>query len=175
MIEASEPLPAQAAIKDSLSLLLVDVTDPQNVGNILRTASFYGIQQIYLTRACSTLSPTVSKASAGALETLGTDRIRICRRATAFLEAASRAGWLNIASGSFGSLPDLSERRAVESSPKLLVLGSEGKGISASVSAQCQHSMSIAGCLAATSSGLDSLNVGTAAAILIDRLLHRVK
>lgn len=173
--EASEPAPAQSTTEASLSLLLIDVTDPQNVGNILRTALFYGIRQIYLTRACSDLSPTVSKASAGALEILGLDGIRICRRATSFLEAANRTGWRTIASGFFESLPSLTEGQAAENSPKLLVLGSEGRGIPASVLAQCQYSMSIAGCLAATDSGLDSLNVGTAAAILIDRLLHRVK
>ena len=54
---------------EGLYILCDRITDPQNLGAIIRSSLFYGVKTIFANRKNSSpLNPTVSKASAGALE-----------------------------------------------------------------------------------------------------------
>jgi 21S rRNA (GM2251-2'-O)-methyltransferase len=75
-----DPL-AKSATKDALYIALDKITDPMNLGSIIRTAAFFDISGniilwyptnflgiIVETQECAPLNPLVSKASSGALE-----------------------------------------------------------------------------------------------------------
>src|SRR5205085_660387 len=73
-----------------LVLFLDEVTDPGNLGSILRSAAAAGASVILPERHASGLTETVSKASAGALE-----RVKVARigNAAQFLRAAKDEGF----------------------------------------------------------------------------------
>uniref|UniRef100_H2YFV4 rRNA methyltransferase 1, mitochondrial n=1 Tax=Ciona savignyi TaxID=51511 RepID=H2YFV4_CIOSA len=53
-----------------LWVLLYDIIDPMNIGNILRTCHFLGVEVPIMTSQCAPISPTTSKASSGAVEVM---------------------------------------------------------------------------------------------------------
>lgn len=151
-----------------VAMLLVDIGDPQNLGAIIRSASYFGLPRLYLTDGCSHASPTVSKASAGSLEFYH-HQMRICRRAGAFIDAAKQDGWLVL--GTSPTLEDGLGEVLHDDRPKLVVMGSEGEGLKQSILDRCDRMVTIRGSLEAARMGLDSLNVSVAAALLLQRFL----
>ena len=71
-------------------LFLDEVTDPGNLGSILRTAAAAGASVVLTERHSAGLNETVSKASAGALERVKVGRVVNAAR---FLEQAKAAGF----------------------------------------------------------------------------------
>lgn len=64
--EASEPADKYS---EGLYILCDKITDPQNLGAIIRSSLFFGVKTIFLNKKhTSPLNPTVSKASSGAME-----------------------------------------------------------------------------------------------------------
>lgn len=153
-----------------LYLLLLDLLDGQNVGSILRTAAFFGTAGVLLTRGCASLSPAVSKASAGALETYH-ERVLYVDRTAAFLEQARLQQWTLLAADPHGHprLPVYSPRSMPTSAPTIVLLGSEGSGVKSTVIDKCHGIVSIPGAAATADPGfgLDSLNVAVAASVIL--------
>jgi len=157
-------------------LALDEVTDPQNMGALLRTAFFLGVDGVVVSEKNSApLSPVVSKASAGAMELM---KVHSTRNLVSFLEEARAGGWTVVgASVDKSVLP--SELDAAR--PTVLVLGSEGRGLRTNVLRACgqlvrvPRAQSGAASLAAGgtdhSSLVDSLNVSVAGAVLLYALL----
>lgn len=141
-----------------LSLVLLDgITDPQNVGAILRAAECFQIDGVIIPKAlgCS-ITATVSKASAGALDLIPIIQVNnalsaviACKKAK--LSICSFQGGKEAKSLSAFSIPERS----------LLILGSEGKGVSKAILDKSDHQMMIP-----MHGSIDSLNVSQAAAIL---------
>lgn len=158
--------------KSPVIFMLMDVGDPHNVGAIIRSAAYFGVDHVLLSEQCSSLTATVSKASAGALEYYhACGRISIVRRPIEFIRHASECGWKTMATSLNG---DAMESIPLESDPVLVVFGSEGSGVKQSILNACAYSVSISG----ASSGLfaptlDSLNVSNAAAITAYHLSRR--
>lgn len=161
---------------------LDELTDPQNVGAVLRSCLFFGVAGVIVSSKNSApLSPTVSKASSGSLESLLSDRHLHCtKNLPRTLEAHRAAGWRVL--GATVPSADSSER-ALDSSeigagtdgrrPTILVLGSEGKGLRTNVARACDA------CVVVSSAGAAErwrthqragLNVSTAAAVLLHSL-----
>ncbi|XP_058854181.1 rRNA methyltransferase 1, mitochondrial-like isoform X2 [Acipenser ruthenus] len=155
---------AQCTPGQSLWLVLEGIQDPMNMGALLRTAYFLGVDRVVasLHNSCP-LSPVVSKASAGAMEALpvyGSDDL------PDLLKTQIAGGWQVI--GTVGTatkavhVPVLPCSEFHWSQPTILALGSEGSGLSAEVLALC-------GCLLTIppggepTLGMDSLNVSVAA------------
>lgn len=141
-----------------LSLVLDRVQDPGNVGTILRTADWFGIQQVVLLKG--TVDPynaKVVQASMGSLlrvqlvEMTEEDFIRDCQSYQYELVMADMHG---------ASL-DL----FVPQAPLMLVLGNEGQGVSEALSNSANYSLMIPG-----AGHAESLNVGIAAAIFMYQL-----
>jgi 23S rRNA (guanosine2251-2'-O)-methyltransferase len=142
-------------------LFLDEVTDPGNLGSVLRTAAAAGASVVLPERHSAGLTETVAKASAGAIE-----RVKIGRivNAARFLEAAKSQGfWV------YGAAPDGESLYAVDlSGDVVLCLGSEGSGLRRLTRETCDHLVAIP-----MQPGAGSLNVGVAAGILLYEVVRR--
>jgi 23S rRNA (guanosine2251-2'-O)-methyltransferase len=142
-------------------LFLDEVTDPGNLGSVLRTAAAAGASVVLTERHSAGLNEAVSKTSAGALE-----RVRVGRvvNAARFLGQAKEAGfWIYGASLEGESLWNVDI-----SGDAVLCLGSEGAGLRRLTKETCDRLISIP-----MSSGAGSLNVSVAAGILVWEWLRR--
>nr|XP_030143806.3 rRNA methyltransferase 1, mitochondrial [Taeniopygia guttata] len=151
-----------------LWLVLEHIQDPMNLGALLRSAYFLGVDRVVATRGNSCpLTPVVSKASAGAMEVFdvyGTDDLQ------GFLKAKSAEGWEVV--GTVSRPEDVEDVPVISCSefqwdkPVIVVIGSEGEGLSLETQQQCQRMLAIPPGRA-LHPGLDSLNVSVAAGILL--------
>lgn len=147
-------------------LALDGVEDPQNVGAIARVAEAAGAGGLLLTRRrAPPLSPAVSRASAGAIEHLPVARVTNLPRALEELKA--QGFWVLGASPETGvDLFAASDR--LLSGDLVVVLGAEGRGLRRGVRALIDHALHIP-----MLGQVGSLNVSTAAAIVLFELLRR--
>jgi 23S rRNA (guanosine2251-2'-O)-methyltransferase len=169
VVAFAAPLPvadfdALLTAPDAFLVALDGVTDPQNLGAVLRTAEATGATGAVLpTHRAVGLSPAVTKAAAGAVEYLP---ITFVSGIPAALDRARRAGtWsVGLDAGGTVSVHDL----AVADQPLLLVLGAEGRGLSRLARQRCDVVASIP-----MQGHIESLNVSAAAAIACGEVSRR--
>jgi 23S rRNA (guanosine2251-2'-O)-methyltransferase len=146
-------------------LLVADgVTDPHNLGALLRTAECAGATGAVLPRHRAVhVTPAVTKAAAGAIEHLP---IAVVAGLPAALTQLRRAGiWtVGLEAEADQSVFDLN----LESEPVALVLGAEGSGLSRLVRQRCDVVARIP-----QRGSLPSLNVSTAGAVACFELARR--
>ena len=137
-------------------LVLDGITDPHNVGSLLRSAECAGVTGVVLPRHRSAhLSPTVAKVAAGAIEYLP---MALVAGVPATLQKLSEQGVWTV--GLVGEATQSLHRLSLGDQPVALVLGSEGSGLSALSRKRCDVLASIP-----QHGALPSLNVATAGAI----------
>ena len=132
------------------------ITDPQNVGALLRTAECAGASGILVPRhRAAHVTPTVAKAAAGAIEYLD---IAVVSGLPAALARAKELGvWVvGLDAAGDASLFDLT----VATEPVCLVLGAEGAGLGRLTRARCDVVAGIP-----LGGALGSLNVAAAGAL----------
>jgi len=137
-------------------LVAAGITDPRNLGALLRSAECAGVTGVVLPRhRTARLSPTVAKTAAGAIEHL---RFATVAGIPAGLEQLRRAGvlCLGLAGEASRSLYDL----PIDDRPVALVLGAEERGLAPLVRRRCDELVQIPQ-LGQT----ESLNVSVAGAI----------
>lgn len=167
----AEPLPEAdldeltdgSALPPPFLVLLEGVTDPHNLGAVMRTAECAGATGIVLPRHSSArVTPTVAKAAAGAIEHLPIASVPGIPGA---LSVLSRAGVWTVGLDATG--PASIFGLPVADRPVALVLGAEGTGLSRLAQARCDVLAAIpqAGAVA-------SLNVSAAAAIACFEILR---
>ncbi len=169
VIARGDPLPL--AVDDELLadpkafLLALDgVTDPRNLGAILRTAEGAGATGVFLPRRRSVhVTPAVAKAAAGAVEHLP---IALVSGIPAVLERAKRAGVWAVGLDERGPGDLFSLELATE--PVVLVLGAEGRGLSRLARDRCDVLVKIP-----MLGRLASLNVATAAGLAAYEVARR--
>jgi 23S rRNA (guanosine2251-2'-O)-methyltransferase len=138
-------------------LMLDQLTDPQNVGAIFRSAAAFGARGIVLQdRHAPALAGALAKAAAGAVDVLPHARVVNLSRA---LETLAELGWRAVGLDGSAELP---LAQALDGSPTVLVLGSEGEGLRRLVSEHCDALASIP-----MPGGFESLNVSAAAAVAL--------
>lgn len=198
-----------------LVLFLDGITDPGNLGNILRTAHFYSVDAVCIaTNTCAPLSSAVvAKASAGACETL---TILRAPKPSAFIhDSRIKGNWRIYASvappaeqdqraNSFGTHTTseaLSQNSPLLKNPCILMLGAEGEGLRDIMLRRADHKVSVMGGSSKPGSGgngveglrggtagsknpmfkeavdvgVESLNVGVAAGVLLDSFMRKPK
>ncbi len=146
-------------------LLAVDgVTDPGNLGALLRSAECAGVTGVVLPRHRSVhITPTVGKAAAGAIEFLP---MAIAGGLPTAITRVQKAGvWVvGLDGGGTETLFDL----ALNDEPVMLVLGAEGKGLSRLVRQRCDTVAAIP-----LGGRLSSLNVAAAGALACFEVARR--
>lgn len=145
------------AAPSPLILVLDGVTDPQNLGAVLRVADGAGASGVVIPKdRAAGVTPVAVKASAGASEHVRVARETNLRRA---LEKIKEAGiWVYAADGD--AVPAYTDLDL--SGPVAFVVGSEGKGIRRLVREGCDGAVSIP-----MHGAVSSLNVSVAAAVLL--------
>ena len=145
-------------------LALDEIVDPQNLGSLCRTARFLGASVLVSAKNSAPLSAAASKASAGAIEEAPVYAVPNLPRA---LEDAKAQGWRVLGAGVGDSSVPVSGLDPTQ--PSVLVVGSEGEGLRTTVRRACDALVQVGS--APDNSGVDSLNVGVAGAILLHHLL----
>ena len=141
--------------QQGLWLALEDMRDPGNLGTIIRTADAAGAQGIILSgQSCDPFSPDCVRATMGSI--FGMPLVRMEQKA--FLDVIRR--WPGESVGTHLKATD-SYRRAYKA-PTLLVMGSEGKGLSEEATAACSTLVRIP-----MKGGAESLNVAIATGLML--------
>jgi 23S rRNA (guanosine2251-2'-O)-methyltransferase len=142
------------------------VTDPQNLGAILRTAEVTGATGVVLPRhRAARVTPAAAKAAAGAIEYLP---IATVAGMPAAIAQAARASVWTIGLDADGDVTV--DELAIADRPLMLVLGAEGSGLSRLARERCDVVTRIP-----MRGNVSSLNVASAAAVAcatIARLRH---
>lgn len=151
-----------------LWIAMDNVHDPMNIGGIMRTTQFFNCSGVLLGANCvGKLTPVISKASAGAMETVKVfkvaDLARLLQSVTTQFPTADK--WRVVALRIDAQAQDLRDfHRDV---PTIVVVGNEGEGLRQPVAASCSHSITIK---AGGVGELDSLNASTATAVAVYQL-----
>ncbi len=142
---------------------LDEVTDPQNLGAVCRTAECTGATGVILPRRRSAeVTAAVCKASAGAVEHLAVAQVR---NLADFLADAKAAGCWSYGAAAGANTP----YRAVDwRGGVVLVLGAEGRGLRPRVAAACDDLVALP-----LRGRIDSLNVSATAAVLLYEILQQ--
>ena len=148
------------ATHDPLAVVLDGVTDPRNLGAVLRAADGAGASGVVVPKdRAAGVTPAAVKASAGASEHVRVARETNLRRA---LERMKEAGvWTYAAEDRMGAQATAYTDLDL-SGPVALVLGSEGRGIRRLVREGCDGTVSIP-----MRGVVSSLNISVAAAVLL--------
>lgn len=145
-------------------LALDGITDPGNLGAILRTAEVAGVTGVVLPRHRAVrLTPAAVKAAAGAIEHL--DIALVGGLPTALARLRELEVWtVGLDMGGDCSVFDMT----TADSAVVLVLGAEGEGLSRLVRERCDMVVSIP-----QLGALESLNVAAAAAVACYEVVRR--
>ncbi|MCU1375878.1 MAG: rRNA methyltransferase [Actinomycetia bacterium] len=145
-------------------LALDGITDPQNVGALLRTAECAGVSGVLLPKhRAAHITPTVAKAAAGAVEHL--DIALVSGLPAALIRAKELGVWsVGLDGAGDTSLFDLT----IATEPVVLVLGAEGSGLSRLTQQRCDVVAAIP-----LAGALSSLNVSAAGALACFEVARR--
>jgi 23S rRNA (guanosine2251-2'-O)-methyltransferase len=151
------------AAPEPLIVVLDEITDPQNLGAVCRSAEGAGATGVVIPeRRSAEVTPAVCKASAGAVEWLSIARVR---NVADFLGEAKAEGCWCYGAAAEGAVPYRSPdyRGGV-----VLVLGAEGRGLRPRVAGACDALVALP-----LRGRIESLNVSAAAVVLLYEILQQ--
>jgi 23S rRNA (guanosine2251-2'-O)-methyltransferase len=167
LVEAEAlPDPGLAGLPEARLVLFLDqITDPHNVGAILRTAAAFGVDALVMTaRNSPPLDGTLAKAASGGLEHVPVVLVPNLSRA---LVEAEELGFTRIGLDSDGE-GLLDEAEAPER--LALVLGAEDRGLRRLTREHCERVLALR-----TYGPIASLNVSNAAAIALQIMTQKMR
>ena len=150
---------AEAAARGQAPLIVIcdELSDPHNLGAILRSAECAGAHGVIIPKRRSVgLTATVAKASAGAMEYMKVARVTNINNAIA--ELKDKGVWI-FGTAAEGSIPMY---QADLKGPAAIVIGNEGDGMSPLVRKNCDVTVHIP-----MEGKISSLNASAAASILL--------
>ncbi len=154
-----------AAGKEEAPLLVIcdELTDPHNLGAILRSAECVGAHGVIIPKRRSVgLTATVAKASAGAVEYMPVARVTNINAAIADLK--EKGVWI-FGTAAEGSIPMYQADLTI---PAAIVIGNEGSGMSPLVRKNCDVTVHIP-----MKGNISSLNASCAASVLLYEALRQ--
>jgi 23S rRNA (guanosine2251-2'-O)-methyltransferase len=147
----------QSTSEETCRLILLDrVTNPQNLGMILRSTTAAGITGVIVPeRGCAPLGPLVAKASAG---TLFHAPVLRCTSSSEALDALLGLGFTCYTLSSHTESNFFEEHIPAKA---VFVLGNESEGVAPDIASRCQVNVRIP-----MHNGVESLNVAITAALI---------
>jgi 23S rRNA (guanosine2251-2'-O)-methyltransferase len=162
---ADDLLDRAAELKEPALIVALDsVTDPRNLGAVVRSAAGFGAHGVLVPeRRAAGMTASAWKTSAGAAARLP---VAQATNLTRQLKTYQEAGCMVVGLAADGevSLPDLD----LADGPLVVVVGSEGRGLSRLVAETCDQLVSIP-----MASSLESLNAGVAASVALYAVAQR--
>ncbi|MDR7280350.1 23S rRNA (guanosine(2251)-2'-O)-methyltransferase RlmB [Catenuloplanes atrovinosus] len=155
-----------AALEQTAPLLVAldGVTDPRNLGAVIRSAAAFGAHGIFVPeRRAAGITATAWRTSAGAAARLPVAQVTNLTRA---IKACQQEGFLAIGLDADGAT-DVYHLEAA-TGPTVVVVGSEGRGLSRLVGETCDLRVSIP-----MASDVESLNASVAAAVALSEITRR--
>jgi 23S rRNA (guanosine2251-2'-O)-methyltransferase len=145
--------------ENSLVLMLDSIYDPQNLGAILRASECFGVDLVIYSKNRGTdITPTVTKASAGASEL-----VPICKVSNLAdtMQLFQEEGYHALSADVGEKAQNLYQFKFPEKT--LIIMGSEGKGIQPLLRKKCDYHVTIP-----MYGRIDSLNVSQATSIILN-------
>lgn len=141
-----------------LIVALDSVTDPRNLGAVIRSAAGFGAHGVLIPeRRAAGMTASAWKTSAGAAARIPVAQtVNLVRQLKAYQDAGCMV--IGLAAGGDVTLPDLD----LADGPLVVVVGSEGKGLGRLVEETCDQLVSIP-----MDNQLESLNAGVAASVTL--------
>ncbi|KAL9105036.1 MAG: hypothetical protein Q9163_000049 [Psora crenata] len=159
-----------------LVLLLDGILDSGNLGAIMRSAFFLGVDAVVVSKHSAPFSPVALKASAGAVESLP---LLTVTQPNTFIDASKANGWKIYAADTPGehksrqkSLTASRLGNPLQKHPCILIIGSEGQGLRWKIQEKADFEVGIEG-QRMGQGGIDSLNVSVAAGLLCEAFLRK--
>lgn len=147
---------AEAAGEDPFIIILDEVTDPHNLGAIIRTAECAGAHGVIIPkRRAASLTQTVALSAAGAVESMPV--VQVTNLARTIEELKEKGVWVGAA-----DMDGDTYYEANLTGPIAIVIGNEGKGVGRLVKEKCDFVLSIP-----MYGRINSLNASNAAAVLM--------
>lgn len=175
-----------------LIVMLDGISDPGNLGAILRTCYFYGVDGVAIAKnTCANLdSAVLAKSSSGACEAVN---ILSLSKPSGFIYDSAKAGWriyaavAPLSSTASALQPANAKNKYITTSaismasplakyPCILMLGSEGEGLRENLKARADYFVSIEAGQRSDEMpdvAVDSVNVSVAAGVLVESFLRR--
>lgn len=149
---------AAAAGEPALIVALDSVTDPRNLGAVIRSAAGFGAHGVLIPeRRAAGMTASAWKTSAGAAARVPVAQaVNLVRQLKAYQDAGCMV--IGLAADGEVSLPELD----LADGPLVVVVGSEGKGLGRLVGETCDQLVSIP-----MANQLESLNAGVAASVTL--------
>ena len=143
--------------EDKTIVMLDGITDPMNIGSIIRNCVAFGIQSIIVRdREFNEKSSSMIKASSGAIEEIQICKIPNLSNAIKYLK--SKDFWVVCLDGQANQkIQDYKWDKK-----NLIVFGSEGEGVGNLIKKNCDHSLKIE-----INKAIESLNVSNAVAVTL--------
>ncbi|MEU4618517.1 23S rRNA (guanosine(2251)-2'-O)-methyltransferase RlmB [Actinoplanes sp. NPDC023801] len=155
-----------ASLEQTAPLLVAldGITDPRNLGAVIRSVAAFGGHGVFMTeRRAAGITATAWRTSAGAAARVPVSQVVNLTRA---IKSAQKAGFTAIGLDADGET-DLYQLEAAVG-PLLVVVGSEGRGLSRLVGETCDLRVSIP-----MASDVESLNASVAAAVTLAEVSRR--
>ena len=148
-------------------IALDQVTDPQNVGAIIRTFSFFGGENLLITKDHSSeINGSLAKSASGALESVNIIKVT---NLSMTLKKIRKKGFTIIGLDENSDVI-LHNTNDYSNEKKVLVMGSEGKGLRRLTKENCDFLVSIAN---NNDSDFNTLNVSVSSAIALYEFMGR--
>ena len=153
---------AADAKEPALIVALDSVTDPRNLGAVVRSAAGFGAHGVLIPeRRAAGMTASAWKTSAGAAARLPiAQTVNLTRQLKAYQDAGCMV--VGLAADGDLSLPELVAPGGLAEGPLVVVVGSEGKGLGRLVADTCDQIVSIP-----MAGQLESLNAGVAASVAL--------
>ena len=161
------PISQEATAASGLMLALDGVQDPGNLGTIIRTADWFGIEHIICSQdTVDCWNPKVVQATMGALARVHVHYIDLY----SFIQNVSQSSQDSNSFPIYGTLLDGKNMYAPDAIPSkqrgIIIMGNEGNGISSAIRSLITHPLYIPSFPAERPTS-ESLNVGIATAIIL--------
>lgn len=148
--------------EDPFIILLDEITDPQNLGSILRSCDGAGAHGVIIPKRRSAgLTPIIGKTSAGAVEYVMVSKVNNINQTISYLK--DKGLWV---AGAHTTGDTYYEKDLT--GPIALVIGSEGKGLSRLVKESCDYLVNIP-----MNGKVSSLNAAVSGAVLMFEIVKQ--